>query len=147
LEIVCVSVVVAIAFVGAVIAFFVYRRERESSRRIPVVRATEPRRRDLWRALGLHCVLLPLYGFYGLAGVASGTGWGGFAVLGALWLVVVLLLVIWWSEGREGLGSRVVIWALVVWLTVFLLLLLPWRRTRSWLVPLRSPAGTEPENR
>jgi hypothetical protein len=131
---------VLIAYFG-VIAFVAYSlRDGAQPQPVALYGATEPQRGDLRRALGLHCCLLPLYCFYGLAAAGSGTGWAGLGLMVAWWFVIAVLLVVWWRQGRKGLNNRVLAWALLAWLTVLLLLFFPWRRTRSLLVP---PAGTE----
>jgi hypothetical protein len=62
-------------------------------------------------------------------------------LFGSMWLLVGLLLIIWWREGRVGLIRRAFTWGVVAWLTIFNLLLMPWERSRRLLVPAPSARG------
>jgi len=95
----------------AAAAFLVYRGLRDTRRNMTLTRPLPVR--DLGRALGVQVALLPLYGFYAFVGAAaspSSPAWGAFALMGSVWLLVALLLIIWWGEGRVGLIRRAFIW-------------------------------------
>lgn len=94
--------------------------------------------RDLVRALGVQFALLPLYAFYALIGLATSTGapaWVAFALLGSLWLLVAVLLLTWWWEGRRELVQRAFAWGGLIWLTVLVPVLFAWVGARRLLVP------------
>jgi hypothetical protein len=94
-------------------------------------------RRDLWRALGLHALLLPVWGFWAI--VASfgspSSGAGAFWLVAAAWVLVGLLLGTWWNEGRADLVPRVVVWAVFWWLALLLFPLLFIEGFRRGFVP------------
>jgi hypothetical protein len=131
------SVVVALIAAGGVLAIRGARATRRN-----ITSTARPPTDDLRRVLEIQVALLLLYGFYGFVGAAaspSSPHWGAFALMGLMWLVVTLLLVVWWREGRHRLTRRAVIWALVAWTTVFIPFLTPWERSRRLLVP--APRG------
>jgi hypothetical protein len=127
------GILVALIAAGA---FLAYRGLRDTRRNI--ASTTSPPVRGLGRALGVQVALLPVYGFWALVGSAvspSSPAWVAVALLGAMWLFVSVLLVIWWREGRPGLTRRAVAWAAVAWLSVFIPFFMPWERSRRMLVP------------
>jgi hypothetical protein len=101
--------------------------------------------RDLWRALGLLVLLLPVWGFWAIIAAlgSPSSGAGAFWFVGAVWLLVGVLLVNWWNEGRAELVSRVMAWAIFWWLAVLLFPLLLTEGFRRGFVP--PPPTTAPQ--
>jgi hypothetical protein len=127
----------ALVAAGAVLA---YHGVRDTRRNIASIR--RPPASELGGALVIQVALLPLYGFYGFIGAAaspSSPTWVAFALMGFMWLLVTLLLVVWWREGRRGLKRGALIWGFLAWTTLLLLFLLPWEQSRRLLVP--APQG------
>lgn len=93
--------------------------------------------RDLRRALALHALLLPVWGFTTvLAAFGSpSSGITAFLVAGVVWLVVGVLFYGWWSEGRKDLLGRVVVWAFLWWVLFLLFPLLFITGFRRGFVP------------
>ena len=128
------GVLIALVAAGAVLA---YRGVRDARRNIASTR--RPPASELGRALLSQVALLPLYGFYGwyyaAAASPSSPAWWFYALMGSMWVLVTLLFVVWWTEGRHRLVRGAVIWGLLAWATLALPLLLPWERSRRLLVP------------
>lgn len=126
----------AIVALLAAVVVLAFRGARVTQRNIALI--SRPPSGDLRRILEVQIALLVLYAFCAFLGAAaspSSPWWGAFAVMGFMWLLVTLLLVVWWREGRHGLIRGAVIWALVAWTTVFIPFLMPWVRSRRLLVP------------
>ena len=106
---------------------------------------------DLFAALTLHAVMLPLWlilaegvGESLPASVPANplsiaAGWTLIGILPCMWVALAAMLVRWWRQGRGPLWSYPLRWGLALGLTFITLVALCFRQVRSELTP---PAAT-----